>query len=310
MRALDIDPKMRSVAISLATIAYLEGDNLAAEQGFATIVVDESLVIQDRLDAMFSLQALLATRGDFDAADTLITQFSEALKEEQIREAMATSIRALLQLETGKQAAAKELAESAISLSPGVPTRYLFARGLIELDLGEYGKVSATAAELVSFALPTEDPDRTEERAAAYLYGMAWLAQGELTKAETELRKASELEGYAYRVYDLGLARLLMQKNQMDEALELVRLAVLPKKDKPRIDLEPERVRAILLSAEIQRQAGDSREAARLANEFLTRFNQAPFSHPDSMLAREIIADIELTRIPVEKKDDSLAAFF
>ena len=96
----------------------------------------------------------------------------------------------------------------------------------------------------------------------------------------------------------------------MDEALELVRSAVLPEKDEPRIDLEPERVRAILLSAEIQRQAGDSRAAARLANEFLTRFNQAPFSHPDSMLAREIIADIELTRIPVEKKGDSLAALF
>jgi tetratricopeptide (TPR) repeat protein len=309
-RALDIDPKMRSVATSLATIAYLEGDNLAAEQGFAAIVTDESLVIQDRLDAMFSLQSLLAARGDFNAADTLITQFSEALKEEQIREAMATSIRAMLRLETGKQAAAKELTESAISLSPGVPTRYLFVRGLIELDLGEYGKVSATAAELVSFALPIEDPDRTEERAAAYLTGMAWLAQGDLTKAETDLHKASELEGYAYRIYDLGLARLLMQKNQTAEALELVHLAVLPEKDEPRIDLEPERVRAILLSAEIQRQAGDTRAAARLANEFLSRFNQAPLSHPDGMLAREIIADIELTRIPVEKKGDSLAAFF
>ena len=194
-------------------------------------------------------------------------------------------------------------------MSPGVPTRYLFARGLIELDLGEYGKVLATAAELVSFALPTEDPDRTEERAAAYLYGMAWLAQGDLTKAETNLRKASELEGYAYRIYDLGLARLLMQKNQTAEALELVRLAVLPEKDEPRIDLEPERVRAILLSAEIQRQAGDTRAAARLANEFLARFSQAPVSHPASMLAREVIAVTELARTPDEKKGGSIAAF-
>ena len=87
---------------------------------------------------------------------------------------------------------------------------------------------------------------------------MAWLAQGNLAQAETELRKASELEGYSYRIYDLGLARLLMQKKQTDEALELVRLAVLPEKVEPRIDLEPGRVRAILLSAEIQRQAGAS----------------------------------------------------
>ena len=307
--ALNIDPKMRTVAASLATIAYLEGDYKGAEQDFTAIVPDESLVIRERLDAMFSLQALLAARGSFIAADSLITQFSEALKEEQVREAMATSIRAMLQLETGKQAAAKELAESAISLSPGVPTRYLFVRGLIELDLGEYGKVSATAAELVSFALPIEDPDRTEERAAAYLTGMAWLAQGDLAQAEADLRKASELEGYTYRIYDLGLARLLMQINQTAEALELVRLAVTPEKVEPRIDLEPERVRAILLNAEIQRQLGDTRAAAELANQFLARFDKAPFSHPASMLAREVIADTELARTPDEKKGGSIAAF-
>ena len=126
MLALDIDPNMRSVAASLATIAYLEGDYQAAEQGFTAIVADQSLIISERLDSMFSLQALLAARGDFMAADSVLTQFSEALKEEKIREAMATSIRALLQLEFGNQASARELAESAISLSPGVPTRYLF----------------------------------------------------------------------------------------------------------------------------------------------------------------------------------------
>jgi len=299
-RALGIDPKMRTVAASLATIAYLEGDYLAAERGFAAIVTDESLVIGDRLDAMFSLQALLAAKGDFSAADDLILQFSEALKEEKIQEAMAISNRALLQLEIGKQAAAKELAESAISLSPGVPTRYLFARGLVELSLNGYEKVFDTAAELISYALPIEDPDRTEERAAAYLTGMAWLAQGNLVQAETDLRKASELEGYAYRIYELGLARLLMQKNQTSEALELVALAVLPDKVEPRIDLEPERVRAILLSAEIQRQAGDTKASAELANEFLARFNQAPFSHPASMLAQEIIGGIELTKVLIE----------
>lgn len=308
--ALDIDPKMRSVAGSLATIAYLEGDYQGAEQGFSDIVTDQSLIISERLDAMFALQALLAARGDFKAADSLIAQFSEALKEEQIREAMATSIRALLQLETGNQAAAKELAESAIGLSPGVPTRYLLARGLIELSLEDYAKVSATAAELISHALPADDPDRTEERAAAYLTGMAWLAQGDLTRAEADLRKATELDGYAYRIYELGLARLLMQKNQTAEALEMVQSAVRPENVETRIDLEPGRVMAILLSAEIQRQAGVSRVAAELATDFLTRFDKAPASHPASMLAREIIADNGFVQAPGEKKGDSFAAFF
>ena len=49
---------------------------------FAEIVTDESMIIEERLDAMFSLQALLTVKGDFAAADSLILEFSEALKKE------------------------------------------------------------------------------------------------------------------------------------------------------------------------------------------------------------------------------------
>jgi len=224
-KALEIDPAMREVAASLSTIDYLRGEYQQAEQGFVKIVNDESL-----LDAMFALQALLAAEGDFAGADSLIERFSAEIKEEKIREAMATSIRALLKLETGNEAAARELATSAISLSPGVPTRYLFARGLLELRFSEYDKVSTTAAEILSHALPPEDPDRTEEKAAAYLAGMAWLEQGDMEKADRNLTKATELAGYSYRIYELGLARVLTHQGQTQSAIEMVQSAILPNK--------------------------------------------------------------------------------
>jgi len=307
-KALEIDSAMREVAASLATIDYLKGEYQQAEAGFTRIVEDESRIVRERLDAMFSLQALLAARGDFAAADELIERFSTELKEEDFRQAMASSIRALLKLEMGNAAAARELSGSAIGLSPGVPTRYLFARGLVELHFKEYGKVTATAAEILSHALPAEDPDRTEEKAAAYLTGMAWLEQGEMDKAGVDLARATQLEGYAYRVYELSLARLLMQQNQADAALEMVRAAVQPDKVEPRIDFEPERVRAMLVMAEIQRSAGNLPAAGSLAQQFLSRFDQAAPSHPAAMLALEIVSEAGLARLRADKKGGQLAA--
>ena len=307
-KALEIDPAMREVAASLATIDYLRGDYQHAEEGFAKIVNDESLIARERINAMFSLQALLASKGDFDTAGQLIERFSNALKEEKVREAMAVSIRAALKLETGKLAAARELSNSAVGLSPGVPTRYLFTRGLIELHLKEYGKVAGTAAEIMSFALPADDPDRTEEKAAAYLTGMALLEQGELEKAGLDLARAMDLGGYSYRIYGLGRARLLMHQGKADVALKMVQDAVLPDKVDSRIDFEPERVRSLLLQSEIHRKQGDLTVAGTLAQQFLSRFNQAPPSHPASMLATEIIAEAGLAHFQTEKKGDQLAA--
>jgi len=307
-KAREIDPMMREVAASLATINYLQGEYLQAEDGFAKIVNDESLIAVERLDAMFALQALLVARGDFLGADSLIKRFSTELKEEKIREAMATSIRALLKLETGNQTASRELAISAVSLSPGVPTRYLFARGLVELHFGEHDNVKNTATEILSHALPSEDPDRTEEKAAAYLTGMAWLEQGNMARAGADLARATELGGYSYRIYELGLARFLLGQDKHDAAMEAIQLVVSADKVDPRFDLEPERVRAMLLMAEIQLSAGDLPAAGSLAQQFLSRFDQAAPSHPAAMLATEIVSQAGLLSHQLEKKGDQLVA--
>lgn len=290
-RALELDPDMREVAHNLATIDYLEGNRDKAMKNYRDIVENEELIIRERLDALFPLVSLVAARGDFSSAIGLLQRFNDGLKEEQIRLAMATSMEALFQLEQGHVASARELAASAVRLSPGVPTRYLFARGLIELASGEFDQVLLTAGEIGSHALPPDNPDRTEDMAEAYLKGRALLVQGELNAARIEFDKALSLEGYAYAIYELGMARLMLQSGEFQEALQLSATAIEPDPGDARLDLEPERVRAILLKAEIHRASGDAGEAGVAARAFLERFDQAAPTHPARQLALEIAGE-------------------
>jgi len=287
-KALKLDPDLREVAYNLAVVDYLEGDVESATERFRAIVDNETLNVRDRLDALFPLVSLLAARGGFEEAVGLLDRFGDGLKEEQIRLAMATSMKALFQLELGNEAAALELAQSAIPLSPGVPTRYLFARGLVELQTGAYDALAGTAAEITGHALPPENPDRTEEKAAAYLEGMSLMAQGYQDAARGKLQRAHELEGYPYRLYELGLARQMSMQNEPMEALELIDSATEADPAEPRIDLEPDRVRALLLKAEIYLAAGHADKARDAANAFLEIFSEAPPTHPAISLAQNI----------------------
>lgn len=291
LTALEIDPDMPEVAHNLAVIDYLQGNREQAAESLRSIVEDQQLSLRNRLDALFPLASLLAARGSFSEAADLIERLADELQEEQIRLAMATSTRALLRLELGNEASARELAASAIQLSPGVPTRYLFARGLIELATRDLEQVKATAREIAGHALPPDDPDRTEDKAAAYLSGMALLARGELEAAGAELEKAVVLEGYAYAIYELGLARLKLRQGLTDEALALATGAVAVDPADARLDLEPDRVRSILLLAEIHHAAGDAGAAKSAASAFLTRFDKAEPTHPAVILAQDIVAD-------------------
>ena len=286
--ALALDPDMPEVTHNLATIAYLEGDHERSIEQFQAIVEDESLIVVERLNAMFPLASFYASRGNFTAAIELLRRFSGELKEEQIRLAMAVSMEALFQLELQNQDSAQELVASSIDLSPGVPTRYLFARGLIELEAREFDLVSKTSAEIIGHALPPENPDRTEDKAAAYLDGMALMAQDNLDAASVELEKALTLEGYSYSIYELGMARLMSLQGQTAEALALVAGAVQLNPADTRIDLEPNRVRSVLLKAEIYQTAGEQENARAAAEEFLQLFSESEATHPERILAMEI----------------------
>lgn len=286
--ALEIDPDMPSVKHSLATIALLQGNHDDAMLQFQALADDDALMSGERLDAVFALADLLESRGDFHAAIDLLAGFNTAIREEQIRLAMYTATLARLRMKLGEPEVARRLIAQSIEQSPGVPTRYLFARAMLELHMREFDQVKKTAAEIRGYALPPEDPDRTEEKAAAYLEGMVLLKLDQLAAAEPLLRDASGTEGYAYAIYELELANWLSRQGQHDAALQMINSAVEASPSDPRIDLEPERTRAMLLKAEIQQVAGDGSAAAATAQSFLEKFEQAPADYPDILRAKQI----------------------
>ena len=293
-KALAIDPQMREVANSLGTIHYLKGNRYQAAEDFRLIAFNEDLFIRERLDAVFPLASLQAARGNFSAAAETLEGFVDLLKDEQVREAMALARRALYELEMGHEASTWELVNRAIRLSPGLPTRYLFARGIIELRTEQYDRASATALEIMSHALPPKNPDRTEEKAAAYLNGLALMELGRLDEARGQLERATQLEGYSYSIYELGLARLMLLQGETDKALALVAESTAPDFIEPRLDLEVERTLSILLRSEIQRNAGDVETASQSARAFLGLFDQVEVAHPAAVLARDILSEASL----------------
>ncbi len=75
--------------------------------------------------------------GRFADAESALADLEPELEAEQVREAMALAVRGNCCAELGDTRAARRLIDRAIDRSPGVPTRYLFARGMLELRLGE-----------------------------------------------------------------------------------------------------------------------------------------------------------------------------
>ncbi len=66
---------------------------------------------------------------------------------------------------------------------------------------------------------PPSDPDRTQDKAAAYVTGLAALQEGKLDEARRELSRAVSLSGYEYAIYRLGLARAHRASGALAEAL-------------------------------------------------------------------------------------------
>lgn len=279
-RALEIDPLLRDIAASLATVDYLRGDVAEAAAEFAAIADDERRSPRERLDAAFSLAPLQAATGDFAAAIATLERFAPQLVEEQIREAKALSMRALYEAERGALERARQLADEAISKSPGVPTRYLFARALLERRAEQFEAALATAGEIRSHALPADNPDRTEAMAADYIEGLVALARGDLDAAVASLRAATAAEGYRYDIYEVALAEALLQLDLAEEAAEALEAGVAPDLLEPRLDLEPTRVHALLVESRIRDALGAEREAAALVQRFRERFRAGPPGHP------------------------------
>ena len=289
-QALTMAPHMRDLRYELAVIKYLQGNVTAAEVQLQAIVANPVLSIRDQMVAMDAVAALMEARGDFVGANALFEQYEEPLKREGLRYGSTKSRAAINWLELGDLKRAHEFAQVAIIHTPLVPTRYLFARAIIELAEKNFSAVLDTAQEIEGFALPADNPDRTEEKAAAYLRGLAALARDDLATAQTAFAQAKQLEGYEYALYALGYAQAAVSTGRAKAALEIIDAAAPPDPINPRFDLEKDRVRALLLSAEAELALGRHIEAADRAKNFLARFNAASPDHPAVIRAQALVA--------------------
>lgn len=275
-KALEMDPTFASAAIKLAVTEFLMGESEQAERRLRTLTSDRRLPPRQRLDSAFELVSIMSAQGRFREAAFFLEALQQPLQEEKVRLAMGLSTRGRALLELGDIEEAARLIDEAIENSPGVPTRYLFARGLLELGRRDYGAVAETVSQILAGALPSDNPDRTEEKAAHYLAGMAALAEGRTGEAVSRLSQSVELGGYRYAIYRAGLARALLEAGEHAKALEQALQATSPLDPvEPRLDLELDRRKALLTLAEVQRKSGRKVEAEDTLGRFVELWSKA-----------------------------------
>ena len=274
--ALRLDPGFTLAATELARVEALQGRWNAAEERLVSLVQDPSRLPGHRIDAVFELAAVLRSQGRFrDTLDALGSLGSE-IEAEGTRHAWALALRGDSRRRLGEAAAARQLLDRAVELAPEPATRYLVYRGLLELEEGRSEALETTLAEILARALPPENPDRTEEAAAAYLRGRLLLARGEPERASRELLRASALEGYPYRLYGLAAAQADLARGRAAQALAAYKDALSSGNPRePRLDLELDRVLGLLLLVDIHEAAGDLSSAKAAAQRFADRWAAA-----------------------------------
>ena len=257
--ALELDPDFVPAQLGLAQVHAVLGEFAAATALWDTLISSSSVEPQYRISAAFDWAWVLRATEQCRNAFAIMDRVAIAIQEEQIRQAMGLELRAKCKMDLGEFETAKVLFNQAIENAPSVPTGFLFARGLAELDLHQREMVRSSAEEILSHALPPEDPDRTEDKAAAYLLGMVALAEGNTERAIQQLRNSVELEGYRYAIYEVGLAEAFLRAGQIDQAETMATKSITDHDPGDlRLDLESDRVRAQRLTIEIARETDQS----------------------------------------------------
>jgi tetratricopeptide (TPR) repeat protein len=289
-RALEIRPGFVVARIGLARSRYLQGGTRDAETIWRSIVDDGEVAAAFRIDTAFELAAALRGQGRFRAALAPLSDTLELIREEALRLPMALSQLGSTHMELGETDRAQALLDEAISLSADPATRYLFARGQLELRLHRYDGLNATVVSIRKQQRGTDDTDFSEAKAASYLEGMAALQRGDTQAAAAALQEAVDKPGYQYAVYRIGLAELQRATGDLAQAAELAAAAA-GERDAGdlRLDLELDRARAQLLHAEILWDLGDVAAARERAQAFLDRWQGAAGDQPELNRARTIL---------------------
>src|SRR5688572_27652108 len=282
--ALELEPEFVPARFALAQSQVLLGDWGAAERQFRDLAAGGDVPPGNRIDAAFDLSALLRASGRFSDSLEPLEALEAQIHKESIRESMALAERGIAEAELGRFAQADALIDRAVELERSLrpATRYLFARGRTLLMRRNVPGVRAVAAEIRGQRMPDDDPRdavsprRNADRAAAWLDAMADLVAGDARKAVSALEQVVAMPGYQYSIYKLGLAQALSAAGRNAEALVLARAAVAERDaGEIRLELEPDRSRALLLEAEILATLGRKSAAAARARDFLQRWTAA-----------------------------------
>ncbi len=250
--SLRLKPGFVVATLGLARSLYLQDRFDEAETHWRGLVENGDAAAQHRIDAAFDLAGVFRGQSRLADAIDILEAVDEPMRQEGLYTATMLSTLGLLQLDAGNPDRAATLIDSAIAESPGVATRHLFARGIFEIKTGRFEAVEATAAEIRSLALPPDDPDRTEDKAASYLLGLAALGSANPEMAGPLFEDALSLDGYDYALYALGHANYLAATGELQAAADVAGRAVADRDPGDlRLDLEHERAAAARLRDEL-----------------------------------------------------------
>ncbi|HCK84587.1 MAG TPA: hypothetical protein DHW63_08745 [Hyphomonadaceae bacterium] len=303
VHALELEPGFVPARLALARTQVLRNRWDDAEAQLRRLATDEEAPAGIRIDAAFDLSALLRGQGRFDDSLRPLETLEPLIHKEVVGEAMALAQRGTAHAELGQFVQADKLITLAIERSPGVPTRYLFARASVLLMRGDTAGARAVAAQIRNQPMPQDSPhdaamvQEDAFRAAAYLEGMADLLVESPLKAREALTRVLAMPGYQYSIYKLGTARALMQERKLPEALEMARAAASERDaGEIRLDLELDRSRALLLEADILAAMGDEAASTARAREFLRRWKAADPGQRDRVRAEHLVVLTVKTR--------------
>jgi len=243
LRAIDKGSELQEAQVSLGQVQYLMGDTDAALRTLDALIRNVEAVPRFRMDAAFQAGGILNSLDRYADYVAYLDLLEPEFIGSEIFLAKSLSEKAMaLMWHSEPTEEVATLINKAIESSPGVPSRYLFARGLYELARQELEAIEKTAAEIRTFALPPENPDRTEDKAADYLLGRAAILREDYDAAIEFLERAIGADGHEYRLYQSAHAEALQKTGNNNEARDVLE-SVVAVTDfvSPRLDLERDR---------------------------------------------------------------------
>lgn len=221
--ALRVDPSFGFAVERLAAMEMLSGHNAAAIERLSAASQSAQFSGEHRITAALALVALLRAEGRCDETDAALAAVREALESEGLRKSLADLALAYCRMDQGRHdEAAALLASAEAGAPPGRVSRYQFARGLLALSTADRAALDRSVEALEA----TASDSGWERKGAAYLSGLAMLADGRAIEAAMQIETAIAMPGHSYELYELGLARALLASGDRAGAVRVARQAV------------------------------------------------------------------------------------